>query len=746
LKAIIMAGGEGKRLRPITERIPKPLVEVGGIPIIEHIFKLLIKHNISEAWITTRYLGNLIEERFGDSYFLDGDNSAKLCLRYSAEDTPLGTAGGVKKAFDSAGFDSSFLVISGDAMTDIDLSAAEAFHTQNSADVTIILSSASDPREYGTVLCGSDGRITRFIEKPAWQQVLTDTVNTGIYIINQEVMSYIPKGVSFDFSNDLFPVLLRGGKRLMGFETDSHWCDIGSIPDYYRENMYYSDGENVFSKTGISAISDGASISGSILYSGVKIGEGSSINNSVICENTVAGMNVTVGAGSIIGAQCSLGDGSFILPGTRLPSGTVIEKNKIVGRGVKQNISFVFDEGGLIGTGEICSFAELGKSIGSASGTGARIGVISGRSSREHLLKETLMCGIAAVGCTAFDFGDGSSSMAAFAGARLGMTLMVHIKDIKESTVSGCQDNEKIKVSFFDEDGLYPSRAFERALFASLEDKVQESSLVSDIERCDDLSLLYRSALISSARDELRLTGEKHIQKTSVHVAGSEDTDMLGIVLAELGFDVTDENDCDLIVEYEGQQELYITDNRNGKTEKTDMWHVTAILALNGIKHGSLPDAALPYIAPLCIEKILADGNVTIAKYRDCPSDREDEAARKNSGKTPWICDAAFAAVRICAVLGSGVHLKSLSEEIPDFYYSDTHIPADCTGKIRIMRTLGKPEAEGVIIKGEKGGCVRIIPDCGDSVRVITDAESTEAAEELLSFSEQKIREIIKNK
>ena len=96
-----------------------------------------------------------------------------------------------------------------------------------------------------------------------------------------------------------------------------------------------------------------------ILYSGVKIGEGSSINNSVICENTVAGMNVTVGAGSIIGAQCSLGDGSFILPGTRLPSGTVIEKNKIVGRGVKQNISFVFDEGGLIGTGEICSFAAV---------------------------------------------------------------------------------------------------------------------------------------------------------------------------------------------------------------------------------------------------------------------------------------------------------------------------------------------------------------------------------------------------
>ena len=92
-----MAGGEGKRLRPITERIPKPLVEIGGIPIIEHIFKLLIKHNISEAWITTRYLGNLIEERFGDGYFPDGDNSAKLCLRYSAEDTPLGTAGGVKR-------------------------------------------------------------------------------------------------------------------------------------------------------------------------------------------------------------------------------------------------------------------------------------------------------------------------------------------------------------------------------------------------------------------------------------------------------------------------------------------------------------------------------------------------------------------------------------------------------------------------------------------------------------------------
>lgn len=148
------------------------------------------------------------------------------------------------------------------------------------------------------------------------------------------------------------------------------------------------------------------------------------------------------------------------------------------------------------------------------------------------------------------------------------MTLMVHIKDIKESTVSGCQDNEKIKVSFFDEDGLYPSRAFERALFASLEDKVQESSLVSDIERCDDLSLLYRSALISSARDELRLTGEKHIQKTSVHVAGSEDTDMLGIVLAELGFDVQTRMIVILLWNMRDRQELYITDNRNGKNRK----------------------------------------------------------------------------------------------------------------------------------------------------------------------------------
>lgn len=745
MKAIIMAGGEGKRLRPITEKIPKPLVEVGGIPIIEHIFKLLIKHNISEAWITTRYLGNLIEERFGNSYLSNDNNQGRLSISYSYEDTPLGTAGGVKKAFDSAGFDSSFLVISGDAMTDIDLSAAESFHIQSSADITVILSSASDPREYGTVLCGSDGKITRFIEKPAWQQVLTDTVNTGIYIINQEIMSYIPSGVSFDFSNDLFPMLLRKGKRLFGFETDAHWCDIGSIPDYYRENMYYSDGNNVFSKNGVSKVSDGVSVLGSIIYSGVRIEEGSSINNSVICENTVVGKNVTVGSGSVIGAGCCLGEGAFILPGTRLRSGTVIEKNRIVGRGVKQDISFIFDEGGLIGTGEICSFAELGKSIGSASGIGARIGAVSGRSSREHLLKESLMCGIASVGCTAFDFGDGSSSMAAFAGARLGMTLMVHIESFKEVVNSGHQDSgDRIKVQFFDEDGLYPSRSFERALCSSLEDKILESSSVFDIERCDDLSLLYRSALIASARDELRIIGEKHIQKTTVHVCGVGDSDMLAVVLAELGFDVLDEGDSDITVECDGLYKLYITDKRNGMTEKTDMWHVTAILALNEIKHGSLPNAALPYIAPLCVEKILTDGNVTIAKYRDCPSDCDDEEARKNSGKTPWMRDAAFAAVRLCTILGSGIHLKSLVEEIPNFYYSDTHIPADCTEKIRIMRTLGKPDTEGVRIDCEKGGCVRIIPDCGDSVRLITDAESTEAAEELILFSEKQIKELLK--
>ena len=183
MKAVIMAGGEGTRLRPITETMPKPLVETDGIPTLEHIFRLLLRHGITEAALTTRYLGDMIRAREGDEYISPAGERLELC--YFEERDPLGTAGGVRQAEPFWRGGEPFLVISGDAMTDADLTAAEEFHRQKGSAVTVLLSYAPDPREYGTVILARGGRITGFSEKPAWQRALSGTVNTGIYILSR---------------------------------------------------------------------------------------------------------------------------------------------------------------------------------------------------------------------------------------------------------------------------------------------------------------------------------------------------------------------------------------------------------------------------------------------------------------------------------------------------------------------------------------------------------------------------------
>ena len=213
MKAVIMAGGEGTRLRPITETMPKPLVEVGGIPVLEHIFRLLLRHGITEAALTTRYLGDVIRSREGDAYTSPAGERLGLCCFEERE--PLGTAGGVRQAKPFWQGSEPFLVISGDAMTDFDLTAAEEFHRRKGGAVTVLLSYAPDPREYGTVIMSEGGRIIGFSEKPAWQRALSGTVNTGIYIISPEVMEQVGEGEKCDFAADLFPALLdRGNHRV----------------------------------------------------------------------------------------------------------------------------------------------------------------------------------------------------------------------------------------------------------------------------------------------------------------------------------------------------------------------------------------------------------------------------------------------------------------------------------------------------------------------------------------------------
>src|SRR5213596_3707179 len=229
MKAVVMAGGEGTRLRPLTSNQPKPMVPVVGKPCMEHILELLRDHGMDEVIVTVAFLPQSIRSYFGQGETLGME------IGYSVEESPLGTAGSVRLA--GRRLDETFLVISGDALCDVDLTALVAAHKEKGAAVTIGLKSVENPLEFGIVVTDEDGRVERFLEKPSWGQVFSDTINTGIYVLEPEVLKHIPQDRPYDFSKELFPLLLEMGRPIYGHVFDGYWQDVGDLDQYRQANF-----------------------------------------------------------------------------------------------------------------------------------------------------------------------------------------------------------------------------------------------------------------------------------------------------------------------------------------------------------------------------------------------------------------------------------------------------------------------------------------------------------------------------
>ena len=227
MKAVILAGGEGKRLKSVTGETPKPLVPLLGRSLMEHILLLLRRCGFTEICAAVRYRAEEIEKAFGDGSAL----GVRLC--YRREDEPLGTAGAVKNCADFCG-NEDFLLISGDAACDFDLAALWRRHRESGAAATIALKRDASPLRFGLAVTDERGEVRGFVEKPDWPGVVSDRVNTGIYVLSPRAMAYVPEGKPFDFARDLFPLLLRRGERVAGMEMEGYWCDVGTPQSYYR--------------------------------------------------------------------------------------------------------------------------------------------------------------------------------------------------------------------------------------------------------------------------------------------------------------------------------------------------------------------------------------------------------------------------------------------------------------------------------------------------------------------------------
>ncbi|MGQ0832730.1 MAG: sugar phosphate nucleotidyltransferase [Microthrixaceae bacterium] len=315
MKAVIMAGGEGTRLRPLTSNAPKPMLPLVNEPMMEHIVRLLRRHGFDEIVVTVAFMANHIRTYFGDG----SDFGVRMV--YATEDTPLGTAGSVRTAMDE--LDERFLVISGDVLTDLDLSAILKAHDESRALATIGLVRVDNPLEFGIVITREDGSIERFLEKPSWGQVFSDTINTGIFVLEPQIFDHIEPDRAVDFSSEVFPGILEKGLPLFGSICDGYWEDVGTVEAYLRAHKDILDGWVH------------AEIPGFEMGDGVHVGEGAEIHPEArVVGPAVIGENCRIEAGVRLGPYTVLGTNVRVRANTDLER-VVVHDNSYLGEGVR---------------------------------------------------------------------------------------------------------------------------------------------------------------------------------------------------------------------------------------------------------------------------------------------------------------------------------------------------------------------------------------------------------------------------
>jgi mannose-1-phosphate guanylyltransferase len=324
LKAMILAAGVGSRLDPLTRTVPKPMVPVVNVPVMEHIVRLLAKHGFNDIIANTHYLADHIEDYFA-SHEIEG-----VTMTFNREAELLGTAGGLKRVQDQRNFFDSepFLVVGGDDLTDIDLSKMLEFHRSNGALATIALTSVEDPSQFGVVVLNGD-KIERFVEKPKPGTAPSNMVNMGVYLFDPKILDYIPSGEFWDFGKNVFPEILEKGETFCGYESKDYWRDVGNLREYRDVQSDFFD-DLVVLHTGETHVANGVHLGRDVqidptaqIEAPCLIGAGSVVGaNAKISSHSVIGQNVKIGANATI-EKSILWDGAEVGEGT-LVSGTVL--------------------------------------------------------------------------------------------------------------------------------------------------------------------------------------------------------------------------------------------------------------------------------------------------------------------------------------------------------------------------------------------------------------------------------------
>ena len=554
MKAVVMAGGEGTRLRPLTSSRPKPLVPILNKPCMQHTIELLKRYGITDIVVTLYYLADEIEGYFGDGSEL-GVN-----LIYTVEDTPLGTAGSVKKAEEYLK-DDTFIIVSGDALTDLDVEKALAFHREKQSVATLVLQHVDNPLEFGVVITDDNGRIRRFLEKPSWGEVFSDTVNTGMYILEPSIFEYMQPDKSYDWSQDIFPQILAEEKPMFGYVLGEYWTDVGSLQQY-RQAQYEMlggmtklpiegrrEGGDIWIGAGTEIdpnvrligplcigkncrikadahigpdtvvgdnclIEEGAILQKAIVWDSNYIGARSRLTGCTVCFRSTIKEDVDIQEGAVVGDRCHIEAGSTIRPLIKLWPDKIIEAGSVVTMSLIWGSKWqgaLFRNLGVSGIANVEMTPDFACKLGASYGAFLKKGatVITSRDSTLvcRMLKRGLIAGLVSVGVNVLD--------------NEGMSLPVTRHTIRSTNAAGgihirlAPDQPNLAlVEFYDKNGIYLSTNGQR--------KIETIFYREDFGRtaADEVGVIefVPRAIEQYSQDFFRLLNKEAVQKRNFKV------------------------------------------------------------------------------------------------------------------------------------------------------------------------------------------------------------------------------------
>lgn len=758
MKAVIMAGGEGSRLRPLTCTAPKPMAKILGKPIIEYVFDSLISGGVTHAAVTLGYLPHVIENTYESGY-------KNLKLDFIREDEPLGTAGSVKNA--AADFDEPFIVISADAMCNFDVEKIMRYHKSCGAAVTIVATDVDDPREFGVLKVGKENRICGFVEKPSWNQAVSTLSNTGVYIINPECLKLIPSGKKFDFASELFPMMLGKNMPIYCYHTDDYWCDVGNIPSYLECQRDAFDGRflppvgqsanGIYLKNRLpkgdytivppvyigenAEISDGAVIGPyAVIDDNCFIGENAKVRRSVVLENAslAGGTSVTgavvcsgaalkkgaamfegsvAGSGSIIGESASVKPDVFIWPGKIVGDGAIVSANVKYG---SMRADFMGENGidekcGAVLNAQLCM--KLGYAV-SLSKIGKKVAVASDGMKKSIIMKNAVSVGLADGGSEVWDFCGCFESQFNFLVNFCGLDSGIFVSDSDSRRLSVCDKN-----------GLPVCRKHEREIESGVNKcefrSVGEKS-VKDISDMSGVSALYEHELTKNI-------GSYNGISVGVRCENKKITEMLGRC-----FELSENSSTVFEIDYSGRYVSAQTENGIIGYEK-----LLVICCKDELKSGN--DVAVPYTAPDYIDSFAKKYGRKVLRYTETPIDNSDENARILASEQMFSRDAVFMCAKLFSIMNERkMTLDMLAEELPEKYIEKKSFAVNFPPS-KLYSLIGDEAVssrEGIKLIRKEGLLLLVPQKRGDGIRVFAEADTMEAAKELCFDIEEKIRSV----